>query len=197
MAVDTTLNSLTWVRKAFRVFLTSYFRHSPDFEWDEDLKKTGIAVLDHKSDLSQLTEATARVIIRRMSFPGQTVAITNQVRFNNQMYTHGAVIPKLGMVGIYCESQNNIEAEFIADRVESILLLHREDLLEKSVGVETPRVSEVSEPVSGTGFYSVLVSVPTYTVSEIDFAHKNPQMLGDVAAGVGFGSEGLEFRVET
>ena len=112
------------------------------------------------------------------------------------MYTHGAFIPKLGIIGIFCESRNNIESEFIADRVESMLLLHKHDLLEKSVGVGAPRISAVKEPISGTGYESVVVHIPTHTVSTVNFSYKDPRMLAGVEMNVGIGISGLKLKVK-
>ena len=190
-------NSITWTRRVILQFLRSFFRHSGDYKYDEDKKKSAIVVVDSKGDLTDLPESTARVIVRRMDMRGETITVTNNIDQNDQMFTHGAFVPKLGLVGIYCEARNPVEAEFIASKIESILILHKDELYEKSVGVGAPSISAVSEPISGTKYFSVLVTVPTNTQSTIRFSYKNPQMLQDIAMDMGIGTEGVKVKVKT
>jgi len=179
-------------------FLRSFFRHSLDFPgYDDDDMQSSIVVMDNKQDLSQVKENSDRVIVHRLDMAGETLAISNNIEHDNEMYTHGAFIPKLGMLGIYCEAQNPIEAEFIADHVESILILHKDDLLEKSVGIGAPRIGTVKDPISGTGYHSMVVSVPTHTVSTLKYSHKNPQMLNEIGFDLGIGIQGLQLQAKT
>lgn len=194
-------NDLTWPRAVLVQFLTSFFKHSKEFnrsnyQWKEDSKKTDIAILSSRSDLSDVKESADRVIIERQTFSGQPIITDNRIKVDNGMFVHSIVKPRLGYLNIYCESQNEIFAEFIATQVEMVILMHKELLLEWNVGVGDPTLSDVRTPVSGINFYSMLISVPTIVSSEAEFEVTNPRMINNIEMEFGIGSA-INFEVKT
>ena len=173
-------NDLTWPRVVMVKYLTSFFRHSPYFDWKEDFKKTSIAVLDSRSELSDLNEKSDRVIVLRQAFNGSNIVTDNRTEVNNNMYTHKIVKPRLGYLNIFCESRNDVQSEYIATQIENVLMLHKEELMEKNVLISTPQMSDVKNPVSGTGFFSMVITVPTHVAGRAEFSIDKPQMLNDI-----------------
>lgn len=189
-------NDLTWPRIVMVKFLTSYFRNNSEFNWSKDLTKTEIAIIDSRSDLEALHEEADRIIIQRQSFTGQTIIIDNKVKVNNEMFTHGIVKPRLGYLNIFCESRNDVHSEYLAICVENILMLHKDILMEMDLIIGETSLSDVREPFSGTGFYSILITVPTNIFGVAEFTIDKPEMISGVELELAVGSA-LNFQIGT
>lgn len=194
-------NDLTWPRAVMIQYLTSFFKHSPDFnredyQWKEDRTKSNIVIISSGSDLSDINESADRVIVHRQSFSGQTIITDNRVERDEEMFIHRIVKPRLGYLNIFCESTHQIQTEFIATQVEMIILMHKELLLEWNLGIGPISLTEVRKPVSGTEFYSLALSVPTIISSEAEFSVTDPRMLNSIEIDFGVGSA-IEFSAKT
>lgn len=194
-------NPLTWPRAVMIKYLTSYFRHSPEFnrkgyQWNEDAKKTNIVIVDNHSDLSEVNESADRVIVKRGIFNGETISTDNRVKISEGMYTHNIVTPRLGYLNIYCESSKPVYSEYLASKVEMIILMHKELLLEWNLGIGSLGLSEIENPLSGRKFYSMMITVPTIIISETSYSVTNPQMLDNIEIQFGIGSA-IDFTVKT
>ena len=194
-------NPLTWPRAVMIKYLVSYFRHSPEFnregyKWDEDAKKTNIVIVDNHSDLSEVNESADRIIVKRGDFNCETISTDNRVKISKEMYTHNIVTPRLGYLTIYCESSKPVYSEYLASKVEMIILMHKELLLEWNLGIGALGLSEVRLPLSGRKFYSMMITVPTIIISEASYSVTDPQMLDNIEIQFGIGSA-IEFTVKT
>jgi hypothetical protein len=194
-------SDLVWPRAVMIKYLKSYFLHAPEFnrenyKYDEDMKKTDIAVIDNHTILSDVNESADRVIIQRQAYNEQTIITDNRTWVDNDMFTHSIVKPRLGYLSIYCESQIPAYAEFITSQVEMAILMHKEDLAEQNLGIGALTMSDVRKPVSGTKFFSMRISIPTIVVSEAEFSVTNPQMLNSLEIELGIGSA-FDIKVKT
>ncbi len=201
MADKVIKNDLTWPRAVLIQYLTSFFKNSPDFnredyKYREDHTKSDIVILAARADLSEVNESADRVIVERQAFSGQSIITDNRISVNNDLFTHSIVKPRLGFLNIYCESQNEAYAEYIATQVEMVILMHKELLLEWNVGVGEPTLSDVRDPVSGTNFRSIVISVPTIVVSEAEFEIVDPRMISSIEMEFAIGSA-LNFKAKT
>ena len=179
-------NHLTVMRTIMIQWLTSFFKNTAaEWGWNEDPLKSSLVVLDYRSDISGINEKSSRVIVKREPFSGQNKFTDNRTTYDNYLYTSSAVKPRLGYIRIFCESRNEILCDYIATRIEDILTLHKDDLLEKGMVIGEPSLSDINLPISGTGFYSVVVTIPTVINRETSFSVKDPSMLGKLFMELG------------
>ena len=190
------VNDLSWPRRVMIQWLRSFFKHSSDFNYNDDCDKTSIVVLDAGGGVGNYHENIDRVIIKRLNFNNQSIIMDNRIRVDNTKFIYDIVKPRLGYLNIFCESRNEIRSEFIATNVETALLIHKDQLLEMNVGIGDPTLSDVKEPYSGTSFYSMMVSVPTIVIGHASFSVKDPQMLQSIEMEFGVG-DNINFNVET
>lgn len=189
-------NAHTLPRVVFKSFLKSFLRHSPDFQYSDELRETRVAVLDSANDLKEVPEAAARIIIQRQAMRGQTVFADSRVKYDGKMFTHSIAKPHLGAVNIYCESRNDVHAEYLATRIESVIIAEEAMLTEQGIMIATPSVSDVQEPLSGTSFYSMVLNVPIMVVGITHVELKDPRMLEDISTAFGVGPL-VNIQIET
>lgn len=192
---------LIWPRAVIIRFLQSFFEHSPEFnrenyKYDKDRKKSDIVVVDNHAILSDINESADRVIVQRQTLNAQTIITDNRIRVDNEMFVHGIIKPRLGYLSIYCESQIPAYAEFITSQVEMVILMHKEELAEKNLGIGDIAVSDLRKPISEGKFFSMVLSIPTIVVSEAEFSVTNPQMLNSIELELGVGSA-FDIKVKT
>lgn len=193
-------NHLTVMRTLMIQWLKSFFENSAN-EWgySSNLKESKLVVIDYRSEVDDIPEKADRVIVKREPFRGASRFVDNRVSYDGSMYTATAIKPRLGYLTIFCESRNPIMCDYIATRIEDILTLHKDDFNEKGLIVGDPDLSDVALPVSGTGFYSVSVSVPTKINREVGFSVKDPSMLGGLSVSLAIDDAGhpVEVKAET
>lgn len=189
-------NEFTIVRKVFTQFLKSFFRHSPQFEWDEDSRESRIVVLDSFSDYSDVNESADRVIVQRQAANVPSMVLNNTVRYDHEKYYHQVVKPYFGSVNLFCESTNDVQVEYIASRIQSVIIMHRAMLEAKGVAIANPRVSEVQDALSGRSFKSLVVNVPTMVVGRTEYELTNELLLQEASLVLGV-SPLMQWNVKT
>ncbi|MFA7709481.1 MAG: hypothetical protein WCY30_00075 [Candidatus Neomarinimicrobiota bacterium] len=181
-------NDVTLPARVLISWLKSFFKHDPDFDYNDDESKTKIVVASAGADLGNIKENIDRVIIARRNFESQVFTTDNRVEYNNKMYTYSVIKPKLGYVDIFCESINDVQADYIASKIETALTIHHNTLLEMNVGIGPLSISDVRKPYSGSRFFSIMVAVPTMVVGKTVYTVKDPQMLQNIGIEFGIGN---------